>query len=113
MQCMPMKIITDITCYLNTLAANNFYDFMFSFLIDVGLNMIEKAYVASLQNIFSEWLQEKYAEAEAYLSKLLNEEEEQKQLVKDSDTLEQADEDKEVFIICGAGSPVTFDHTQE
>lgn len=33
---------------------------MFSFLIDVGLTMIEKAYVASLQNIFSEWIKAKY-----------------------------------------------------
>lgn len=72
MQCMPMKLITEITSYLNTLAANNFYDFMFSFLIDVGLTMIEKAYVASLQNIFSEWLKEKYDEAASYLAKLLN-----------------------------------------
>lgn len=56
-----MKLITEITSYLNTLAANDFYDFMFSFLIDVGLNMVEKAYIALLQNIISDWLQEKSA----------------------------------------------------
>lgn len=61
MQCIPMKLITEITSYLNTLAANDFYDFMFSFLIDVGLNMVEKAYIALLQNIISDWLQEKSA----------------------------------------------------
>lgn len=52
-----MKLITEITSYLNTLAANDFYDFMFSFLIDVGLNMVEKAYIALLQNIMSDWMQ--------------------------------------------------------
>ena len=34
---MPLKIISNLTSYLNTLAANDFYEFMFSFLIDVAL----------------------------------------------------------------------------
>lgn len=36
---------------MNTLSANNFYDFLFSFLIDVAITMFEKAYVSQLQNI--------------------------------------------------------------
>jgi hypothetical protein len=60
MQCMPFKLITEFTSYLNTLAANDFYSFMFSFLIDVAMNMIEKAYVATLQKLASEWLKDKY-----------------------------------------------------
>jgi len=35
---------------MNTLSANNFYDFLFSFLIDVAFTMIEKAYISQLQN---------------------------------------------------------------
>ena len=49
--CLPLKVITDITAYMNTLSANNFYDFLFSFLIDVAITMFEKAYVSQLQNI--------------------------------------------------------------
>lgn len=49
--CLPLKVITDITAYMNTLSANNFYDFLFSFLIDVAINMIEKSYISQLQNI--------------------------------------------------------------
>ena len=71
-----MKLLTEITSYLNTLAANDFYDFMFSFLIDVGLTMIEKSYVASIQKLVADWLKDKYEEAEVYFAKLLNEEEE-------------------------------------
>ena len=40
---------------------------MFSFLIDVGLNMCEKAYVASLQNEVADILREKYSEVSAYI----------------------------------------------
>jgi hypothetical protein len=35
---------------MNTLSANNFYDFLFSFLIDVAFTMVEKAYFSQLQN---------------------------------------------------------------
>lgn len=38
--CLPLKVITDITAFMNTLSANDFYDFLFSFLIDVAVNMI-------------------------------------------------------------------------
>lgn len=38
--CLPLKVLTDITAYMNTLSANNFYDFLFSFLIDVAITMI-------------------------------------------------------------------------
>lgn len=44
---------------MNTLSANNFYDFLFSFLIDVAITMIEKAYISQLQNIVVEKIQEK------------------------------------------------------
>ena len=60
--CLPLKIITDITAYMNTLSANNFYDFLFSFLIDVAINMIEKAYISQLQNIIVEKIQIKIHE---------------------------------------------------
>ncbi len=49
--CLPLKVLTDITAYLNTLSANDFYDFLFAFLIDVAINMIEKPYISQLQNI--------------------------------------------------------------
>ena len=57
--CLPLKVLTDITAYMNTLSANNFYDFLFSFLIDVAITMIEKAYISQLQNIVVEKIQEK------------------------------------------------------
>lgn len=38
--CLPFRILTDITAYLNTLSAANFYDFLFSFLVDVAMTMI-------------------------------------------------------------------------
>lgn len=53
---LPLKIILNITSYLNTLAANNFYEFMFSFLIDVAIEMCEKAYLATIQNITANYL---------------------------------------------------------
>ena len=55
--CLPLKVLTDITAYMNTLSANNFYDFLFSFLIDVAITMIEKAYISQLQNIVVEKIQ--------------------------------------------------------
>lgn len=60
--CLPLKVLTDIIAYMNTLSANNFYDFLFSFLIDVAMTMIEKAYISQLQNIVVEKLQEKTEE---------------------------------------------------
>lgn len=38
--CLPLKVITEITAYMNTLSADNLYDFLFSFLIDVAITMI-------------------------------------------------------------------------
>lgn len=110
--CFPMRIITDFTSYLNTLAANDFYDFMFSFLIDVALTMCERAYIASLQNIVTEKLKEKMAEVSAYIENIINdEEEEQKQTSKENDIGDNDEEDKEVFIAYGTAD-ISFDETQ-
>jgi hypothetical protein len=38
--CLPLKILTEIVAYLNTLSANDLYDFLVGFLIDVGITMI-------------------------------------------------------------------------
>ena len=57
LQCIPLKVLTDIVAYMNTLSANNFYDFLFSFLIDVAITMVEKAYISQLQNIVVEKIQ--------------------------------------------------------
>jgi len=37
---LPLKIITDITAYLNTISAADLYDFLFGSLIDVAITMI-------------------------------------------------------------------------
>lgn len=108
-----MKTITDFTSYLNTLAANNFYDFMFSFLIDVALNMCDKAYIASLQNIITEKIKDKLTELSAYIENIINdEEEEQKQVSKEDDIGDNDEEDKEVYIAYGTAD-ISFDETQE
>jgi hypothetical protein len=56
---LPFKILTDITAYFNTLSANDFYSFLFSFLVDVAMTMIEKAYVSEIQNIVVKFVIEK------------------------------------------------------
>ena len=37
---LPLKIITDITAYLNTISAADLYDFLFGSLIDVAVTMV-------------------------------------------------------------------------
>ncbi len=37
---LPLKIITDITAYLNTISAEDLYDFLFGSLIDVAVTMV-------------------------------------------------------------------------
>ena len=69
---LPFKIITDITAYMNTLSANNFYDFLFSFLVDVAVNMIEKAYISQLQNIIVAKIQAKIEEFSRFYANLIN-----------------------------------------
>lgn len=88
---LPLKIITDITAYMNTLSANNFYDFLFSFLIDVAINMIEKAYFSQLQNIIVDKVKQKIQEIERFYAYLINDAEgEQKEAV--SEEIEKDDE---------------------
>lgn len=70
--CLPLKVITEITAYMNTLSADNLYDFLFSFLIDVAITMIEKAYVPQLQNIITEKIREKIAEIAKFYAHLTN-----------------------------------------
>lgn len=66
-----MKIILNITSYLNTLAADDFYEFMFSFLIDVALEMCEKAYLATIQNITAGYVDDKMEQMSIYIDKFL------------------------------------------
>lgn len=68
---MPLKIILNLTSYLNTLAANDFYEFMFSFLIDVAVEMAEKAYLATIQNITANYLDVKFKQMSTYFDKFL------------------------------------------
>lgn len=70
--CLPLKVITDITAYMNTLSANNLYDFLFSFLIDVAITMIEKAYVPQLQDIIVEKIHAKMNEFLKFYAHLIN-----------------------------------------
>lgn len=70
--CLPLKVITDITAYMNTLSADNLYDFLFSFLIDVAITMIEKAYVPQLQSIFVDIIHQKMAEISRIYAHLIN-----------------------------------------
>jgi hypothetical protein len=53
-------MLTDIVGYLNTLSANDLYDFLLGFLIDVAMTMVEKAYISQLQNIIVDKIQSKF-----------------------------------------------------
>ena len=95
--CLPLKIITDITAYMNTLSANNFYDFLFSFLIDVAINMIEKIYISQLQNIIVEKVQTKIKQIERFYANLINDTEGE---MKDSNSEEMdEDGDENTFVV--------------
>ena len=93
---LPLKIITDITAYMNTLSANNFYDFLFSFLIDVAITMIEKAYVSQLQNIVVEKVQEKMDEMEKFYANLINDTEDETAQIEIEDESE-LEENQNIF----------------
>lgn len=67
-----MKVVTDITAYMNTLSADNLYDFLFSFLIDVAITMVEKAYVPQLQNIIVSKIHQKLSEIFRFYAYLIN-----------------------------------------
>ncbi len=62
---------------MNTLSANDFYEFLLSFLIDVGINMIEKAYVSQIQNLVVEYLQNKVDEITKIYQNFMNDTEEE------------------------------------
>ena len=64
--------MTDITAYLNTLSASDFYSFLFSFLVDVAMTMIEKAYVSEIQNIVVDFVIEKSEEINKFYLHLMN-----------------------------------------
>lgn len=57
---------------MNTLSADNLYDFLFSFLIDVAITMIEKAYVPQLQNIVVDKIHQKMNEFFRFYAHLIN-----------------------------------------
>lgn len=57
---------------MNTLSADNLYDFLFSFLIDVAITMIEKAYVPQLQNIVVDKIHQKMNELFRFYAHLIN-----------------------------------------
>lgn len=69
-----MKIITDITAYLNTISAADLYDFLFGSLIDVAVTMIEKIYIFQVQNIIVDKIIEKSEELNRFYVNLMNEE---------------------------------------
>ncbi len=57
---------------MNTLSANNFYDFLFSFLIDVAFTMVEKAYFSQLQNTIVDNIHIKIGEFLKFYAHLIN-----------------------------------------
>jgi hypothetical protein len=69
-----LKIITDITAYLNTISAADLYDFLFGSLIDVAVTMIEKIYIFQVQNIIVDKIIEKSEELNRFYVNLMNEE---------------------------------------
>ena len=95
--CLPMKVITDITAFMNTLSANNFYDFLFSFLIDVAINMIEKAYVSQLQGLVVEKIQNQFEEINKFYQNFINDTEEEIQELR-NDNANSEDENQYVMI---------------
>ena len=98
---MPLKIISNLTSYLNTLAANDFYDFMFSFLIDVAIEMSEKAYLSTIQNITANYTDTKLKQLSVYIDKFLYDGDKEESVVQ-SDNLSQDSDDYEIEVAVAA-----------
>ncbi|EGR27358.1 hypothetical protein IMG5_197430, partial [Ichthyophthirius multifiliis] len=66
-------INTSFDCTLNmaTLGANDFFDFLFSYFVEIGIQMIERAYVSIIRDQFSEFLEVKYDQFQKYVNTYL------------------------------------------
>lgn len=83
---------------------------MFSFLVDVAIEMCEKAYLATIQNITANYIDEKLKQLTLYIDKFLYDGEKEES-VDESSVVSEDLSDHEIVVTVG-GNDVSFDEDE-
>lgn len=57
--CLPLKVMLGVLSYLATMGAIDLYYFILGYLVDVGISIIEIAYLNQLQEKITNFVEEK------------------------------------------------------
>lgn len=74
--CLPLKISLGVLSYLATMGAIDLYYFILGYLVDVGISIIEIAYLNQLQEKMTAFIEEKSKKIERSIEAFRNNEEE-------------------------------------
>lgn len=96
-------IISPISCtiasmiVIATMGSSDFYDFLFSYFIELCIQMLERAYIIKIQQELTNYLERQYQKLVITLKKLFNEDNENEQQNVEEEKIEETEQKADYY----------------